>query len=184
MTQKAATLICTLALWASALTGAQDQTTEARAPTLGRLVGAYRYTGDAQSDEQRINEQIEGAIKNMNVLIRRKARSKLENVNSIIKVVRIATRGDEVTVVLDQLTVTAPTDGTKRSIKTPNGESAQAFFHVESASLIQEIEQTNATRRNTFRFDEAGRLVMRVQETSSRLSAPVQYELSYLAAGK
>lgn len=182
--RKTAIAVWTLALSLSAMTGAQEKAAEEQTPALSRLVGAYRYIGNLESDEQRINQQIEVAISNMSGFIRRKARSKLENVNSIVKVVRIATKDDDVTVVLDEFTVTAPTDGSKRPIKTPNGESAQAFFHVESATLIQEIEQTHATRKNTFRFDKEGKLVMKVQETSSRLGSPVQYNLTYAAATK
>jgi hypothetical protein len=182
--RKIAIAVWTLALSAGVMAGAQENASGEPVPALSRLIGAYRYIGNLQSDEQRISEQIEDAISNMNSFIRRKARSKLENVNSIVKAVRIASKGDDVTVVLDDFTVTAPTDGSKRPIKTPNGESAQAFFHVESASLIQEIEQTRATRKNTFRFDKAGKLVMKVQETSSRLNSPVQYDLIYASGTK
>jgi hypothetical protein len=178
--RKIAIAVWTLALSAGVMAGAQENASGEPVPALSRLIGAYRYIGNLQSDEQRISEQIEDAISNMNSFIR----SKLENVNSIVKAVRIASKGDDVTVVLDDFTVTAPTDGSKRPIKTPNGESAQAFFHVESASLIQEIEQTRATRKNTFRFDKAGKLVMKVQETSSRLGSPVQYDLIYTSATK
>jgi hypothetical protein len=128
--------------------------------------------------------EIETKISNMSGFVRRKARNKLENVNSIIQIVRIAAKDQDVTVVLDDFSVTAPTDGSKRPIKTPNGESAQAFFHLESASLVQEIEQTPASRKNTFRFDKGGKLVMKVEETGSRLGSPVRYDLTYAPASK
>lgn len=173
-----------LSLSSNGMTNAQEKASNEPVPSLARLSGAYRYIGSLEKDQQTINTQIESAIANMSGFMRKKARSKLEGVNSIVKTVRISSKDEDVTVVLDDFTVTAPTNGSKRAIKTPAGESAQAFFHLESASLVQEIEQTHATRTNTFRFDDAGKLVMKVQETSSRLGAPVRYELLYVLASK
>ena len=182
--RKTAIVVWALALSLSVIAGAQSKAADEQVPALSSLNGAYKYVGDRNKDVQTINEQIENAISNMIGFIKRKARSKLEGVNSIIQTVHISTKDQYVTVVLDDFTVTAPTDGSKRPIKTPNGESAQAFFHVESATLIQEIEQTHATRKNTFRFDKGGKLVMKVQETSSRLDSPVRYDLVYAPASK
>lgn len=147
-------------------------------PAVERLSGNYTYVGNRETDERTIDAQIEGAVDDMGGFIRKKARKKLEQVNSIPLRVRIHATEPSITVALDDFEVVAPTDGSKVAIKTPAGEAAQAFFHVGSASLVQEIEQPRATRTNTFHF-RGDKLVMAVKETSSRLNAPVTYELVY-----
>lgn len=173
-------VVWTLVVSSAAVAVSQDKESEHpnEAPTVERLAGTYTYAGTRKKDEQAIDAQIEGAVQSMGGFVRKKARSKLERVNSIPQRVRIGAEARNVTVGLDDFEVTAPTDGSKVAIKTPAGEAAQAFFHVGSASLVQELDQTHAMRKNTFRF-RGDKLVMAVQETSSRLDTPVKYELVY-----
>ncbi len=178
--RKTRIMVWALVLSSTAVAGSQDKEPSPSndVPTVERLAGTYSYAGNREKDEQTIDAQIESAIESMGGFIRKKARSKLEQVNSIPRRVRIGAAEKSVTVGLDDFEVTAPTDGSKVAIKTPAGEAAHAFFHVGSASLLQEIDQTRATRKNTFRF-RGDKLVMAVVETSSRLDGPVKYELVY-----
>lgn len=176
--RKTSIVVWAFVLASAAIAGSQDKEAPSKAPTLDRLAGSYTYAGTPAEDEQAIDAQIETAIQSMGGFVRKKARRKLEQVNSIPKLVRIGAKESDVTVGLDDFQVTAPTDGTKVPITTPAGEPAHVFFHLQSASLVQEIDQTRATRKNTFRF-RGEKLVMTVEETSSRLDAPVKYDLVY-----
>ena len=163
---------------------AQGETESAEVPSLEKLDGKYQYIGDQTKDTAMIQAQINAAVATMSSLIRNAARKKLEGSNDLVKSIEISTKGDVVTVALDDWVVDAPTNGSKRTVTTPAGESAQAWFEVASASLIQEIEQKTGTRKNTFHFTDSDTLVMTVQETSSRLSTPVEYDLRYSTVKK
>jgi len=167
--------------WAVA---AQGEIESAEVPTLEKLEGEYQYIGDQTKDSAMIEAQINAAVASMSGLIRNTARKKLEGSNDLVKSIEISTKGDVVTVALDDWVVDAPTDGSKKTVTTPAGESAQAWFEVASASLIQEIEQKSGTRKNTFHFTGSDTLFMTVLETSSRLSKPVEYDLRYSAVKK
>lgn len=173
------TALCLLSLlWVADSVVSQDAAKE-DVPLLSELVGKYEYTGNREKDQAAIAAQIEGAISSMSRLAQGIAKDKLTKANKIPGKLDISTKGTDVILSLDAWTVTAPTDGKTRAITTPLGDKGKASFHVKSATLIQEIETRQATRTNQFRFTKDGKLLMRTKESSSKLSAPVQYELLY-----
>ncbi len=171
--------LCLLSLlWIAHPVVSQDAAKE-DVPLLSELVGKYQYAGDREKDEAAIAAQIEAAISSMGRLARGIAKDKLTKANKIPTKLDVSTKGTDVILALDAWTVTAPTDGSKRPITTPLGDKGQASFHLQSATLIQEIETRQATRTNQFRFTKDGKLLMRTKEAGPKLPTPVQYELLY-----
>lgn len=181
-TAVATSILGLMSLWFAGSVVSQDTQHDASkedVPLLSELVGKYDYVGKRGKDEATISAQIEAAISDMGRLSQGIARDKLNKANRIPRVLKITTKGSDVVLSLDDWTVTAPTDGSKRAITTPLGDKANASFHVETATLIQDIETRKATRTNTFRFTKDGRLSMKVKEAGPKLPKPVEYQLLY-----
>lgn len=164
--------------------GSQDPTnTTLETPTVEKLVGTYTYAGNREKDSNAVGAQIDNATANMGSFIRRKAKKKLEAVNVLVKRIEIATKGTDIVVTLDDWTVSAPADGSRRSAPARGGGTAMVSFHTKKSELIEEIDGGKGRRENTFRFNSKGQLVFDVKETSKRLSAPVEYKLLYNRTG-
>ena len=165
--------------------GSQDTTSPTQeVPTLEKLVGTYTYAGNREEDSNAVGAQIDNATANMGSFIRRKAKKKLEAVNVLVKRLKIATKGNDIVVSLDDWTVSAPADGSKRSAPARGGGTAMVSFHVTKSQLVEEIDGGKGRRENTFRFNSKDQLILGVKETSKRLSAPVEYKLLYDRASK
>jgi hypothetical protein len=112
------------------------------------------------------------------------ARKRLEAVNKVVTRLRISSAQNNVTVGMNDYVVTAPLDGSTTDVKTPSGELAKTRFQLKTASLVQDIVQSKGRRKNTFRFNSEGNLVMQVDETSPRLASAVSYSLVFGREGQ
>ena len=93
--------------------------------------------------------------------------------------IEISSTRKNITVGMNDYVVTVPLDGGTAAVKTPAGETAQASFQPNTATLVQDVVQTKGRRENTFRFNSDGNLVMQVHETSPRLASAVSYSLVF-----
>ena len=109
----------------------------------------------------------------------KRARPALESSTRVPERLIITRQGGNLTFKADDHVVTVPENGTATSVLTPLGESAEASFDVKTATLQQTVAATGGRKMNEFRFDEVGKLVMKVRVTNSKLAAPVAFTLLY-----
>ncbi len=100
------------------VSGAVFLTTEAKSedlkvPTLDEMVGKYRYAGDRNKDESTILAKIKTATAEMNFLMIRIAKPRLEISTSFPKRMTISRSGGKAIFAMDDYVVTLPEDGTR-----------------------------------------------------------------------
>jgi len=167
-----------LLLSASSL-GTRARSDSSKAPALGQLAGTYSYVGNRNDDEAVIKAQSDAATAGMSRMELKRAAPRLESSTRIPERVVIAQRSGNIVFEMDDYVVTVPDNGGTATVTTPLGESADASFDLETATLLQSVAKTGGRKRNTFRFDETGKLVMQIRVTNSRLAAPVVFTLRY-----
>lgn len=163
---------------------AKDPTIEVEPPELKRLAGSYTLIGNQADAETVVKAAIETSVEAFGGLKKGVARKRLTAANKIVTRLKISSTGKNVTVGMNDYVVTAPLGGDSVTVKTPSGETSNASFKLETATLVQDLVQSKGRRENKFRFNSEGNLVMHVSETSSQLPTPVSYVLTYKRAGQ
>ncbi|MGB8223270.1 MAG: hypothetical protein WCF10_11850 [Polyangiales bacterium] len=159
--------------------GAQTLAEPDEVPTLAELAGSYKYVGDRASDEAAIKVKSNAATEDMGRMTLNRALPRLESSTRIPDRLSITAQGDEVTFKMDDHSIKVPKDGSSATATTPFGESADVSFDIKTAALLQAVAKTGARKTNTFRFNEAGQLVMQVRVTNSKLAVPVVFSVRY-----
>jgi hypothetical protein len=155
-----------------------------KVPALTELAGNYTYAGDRAKDEGAIKAKSDAATADMGRMVLKRARPALESSTRVPERLIITRQGGNLTFKADDHVVTVPENGTAARVLTPLGESAEASFDVKTATLQQTVTATGGRKTNAFRFDEAGKLVMKVRITNGRLAAPVAFTLLYARANQ
>jgi len=148
-------------------------------PTLDKLTGSYKYAGDRTKEEAAVKASSDTATAGMGRMTLKRALPRLQASTRIPESLTITLQGDQITFKMDDHSVTVPKDGSSASAKTAFGETADVSFDTKTATLRQSVAKTGGVKTNTFRFNEAGQLVMRVHVTNSKLAAPVTFSPHY-----
>ncbi|MGB5704999.1 MAG: hypothetical protein WBM48_19405 [Polyangiales bacterium] len=158
---------------------AQTRAEPAKVPTPSELAGDYAYAGQREKDEAAIKAKVDAATADMSRMVSKRAMPRLESTTQIPQKVMIAHQGSSVTFKMDDHVVTVPEQGGSVPVTTPLGETADASLDVKTATLLQSVAKTGGQKRNAFRFNAAGQLVMDVRITNSKLASPVTFSLVY-----
>lgn len=150
-----------------------------KVPTLAELAGSYTYAGNRSKDESAIEAKLDAATADMSRMVLKRAQPKLQSSTRVAGLFVVTPKDGKASFQADDHVVTVPDNGSSASVQTPAGETADASFDPKTATLRQTVAKTGGTKTNTFRFDEAGRLVMEVRVTNSRLAGPVEFTLLY-----
>ena len=176
-------LAITTALWAALAlpaTSVRGEATHSQVPSLAELVGDYHYVGNKVQDEAAIRAQVQAATADMGRFVLKRAMPRLEKSTSIPERIDLATRGSDVVITMGKYVVTVPKSGAKVNLKTPIGDTAASSFRASTATLSQVVEKIDSQKRNSFRFDDKGDLVMRVRiDNEKRFAVPVDFTLRY-----
>lgn len=148
-------------------------------PTLDELTGSYKYVGDRARDEAAVKASSDTATAGMGKMTLKRALPRLQASTRIPESLSITLQGDQVTFKMDDHSVQVPKDGSSATAKTAFGETADVTFDAKTATLRQSVAKTGGIKTNTFRFNEAGRLVMQVRVTNDKLAAPVTFAPHY-----
>lgn len=148
-------------------------------PVFGLLSGSYRYTGTPEQDHAKIQKSIEAAITSLGWLGRKIAEKRLANHKELPKSIAIARAGGDVSITMGKYDALAPIDGSERAVVGPNGRDAKLSYRLGNDRILQYFVFEHAMRKSTYRFNEAGQLVMSVVMTSEKLASPIEYELVY-----
>jgi hypothetical protein len=150
-----------------------------KVPTPTELVGSYTYAGDRAKDESAIAAKIAVATAEMNRMVAKRAKPKLESSARIPGQMNIASQAANLVFKMDDYVVTTPENGSSAKVTTPAGESADASFDSKTATLLQSVAKTGGAKAITFILNDAGQLLARVRITNDRLAGPVTYTLLY-----
>ena len=119
----------------------------------------------------------------MGRFVRKKALPRLKKSTRIPERLDLATQGSDVVIKMDSYVVRVPKSGAKVNLKTPIGDTAESSFRTRTATLLQDVKKTDSLKLNSFRFDDDGKLVMRVRiQNDKRLAAPLDFTLLYARA--
>lgn len=170
-------LLVAVALFAIEVPG---QARSAHVPSLAELAGDYHYVGNKAKDEAEIRAQVETATAGMSRFVRKRALPRLKTSTRIPERLDLATQGSDIVIKMGAYVVRVPKSGAKVNIKTPNGDTAESSFRTRTATLLQDVKKIDSQKLNSFRFDDKGQLVMRVQiQNQKRLAAPLDFTLLY-----
>ncbi|MCA9659803.1 MAG: hypothetical protein KC486_15780 [Myxococcales bacterium] len=149
-------------------------------PPQARLAGEYRYVGGA-AQKQRLADTIDQTVQQLNALIRNIGRRRLTESNQVRDAIKIAVDGDRVTTTfVPGGTVTATLDGPQVDWTTDTGGKVKVKMSIVKGRLVQDFKGEDGSRRNVFTVDSTGdKMTMSVTISSSRLTTPMKYALSY-----
>lgn len=164
----------------TALGGVSHSVAAAPAPSaVATLAGTYRYAGDWEQDEAKIQESIDAAVTSLGWLGRKIAASRLESHRKRPSRVVIAQAGEDLSITMDHFEAVAPLDGSKRDVIAPNGRESKLSYRMTDDTILQFFVAEHAKRESTYSLDDQGRLIMTVDMTSEKLASPIAYELTY-----
>ena len=153
-----------------------------KVPTLAELAGEYVYAGDRAKDESAVKAKSDAATANMSRMVLKRALPRLQSSTRIPQRLTIKQQDGKVTFKADDHVIVVPEDGSAVAVTTPLDESADAFFDLKTATLLQSVPSTGGQKRNVFRVDQNGQLEMQVRVTNDRLAAPVAFTVRYAPA--
>ena len=148
-------------------------------PAVAALAGTYRYVGNWEQDEVKIQASIDQAITSLGWLGRKIAANRLESHLKRPYRVVITQLGDDLSVTMDDYEAVAPLDGTKRDIVAPNGRDSTLAYRLTDDTILQFFAAEHAKRKSTYSLDEDAQLIMTVHMTSEKLASPIAYEFVY-----
>lgn len=139
----------------------------------------------AEQGSDNIGEAINGAIGDMNFVIRQVARGRLKKTNVPYRKISIAHSQDKITVTTDERdSVATPANGTPVKWKRGDGEVMQVSTEWENGKLEQTFRAEDGQRVNVYSLSGDGNiLTMNVVITSPKLPDPLSYTLVYHRAG-
>ena len=164
-----------LAIALTALAAAFPLPARAQSPA---LEGSYTLVAETAGE---INRAIEGAIRQMNFVIRPIARGRLRKTNIPYARLRVTVTPTEITTVVDRGNpVVTPSNGTIVKWRREDGETFDVSTSWQGEKLQQTFRAEDGQRENIYSLDPDGAtLSLAVTLTSPRLSAPVRYTLKY-----
>jgi hypothetical protein len=143
------------------------------------VFGRYTLDEPVSRVQTRIGRATDRSIADMNGLIRGLARMRLADYTPIVYNLRLAARGDAISISIDGHTLRCNADGSPRDVTTPTGDDAQLTCRLAGTRLTQSYVFDQGTRRHVFTLRPEGKLVMQVSMGSEQLPAPLSYAMRY-----
>jgi hypothetical protein len=143
-----------------------------------RFVGTYRFAG-GQSQRKALRAAIEEIVEALNVLIRGKAREKLQETNPIFESVVIERRAGRLVLAFGRLKNACKLDGSATQVDAIDGSKLTCRLSMENGALVQRLTGSRGGRDNTFTVDEHGKLRMKTRIHSKMLPKDLRYTLTY-----
>jgi hypothetical protein len=156
--------------------GAVDADTLSQAAA---FAGEYRFVG-GQKERDGVNAAIEVSLAEVNAVVRKLGRSRLQEANEIPTGIEITVEGEVLTIHQAGEAHGARVDGTKVKTKNKDGDKISVSHVLGSNKLTQRIVGDGGERSNRYKLSSDGkRLSMNVEISSEQLPVPVTYTLSY-----
>ena len=137
------------------------------------------FVSEEQSDAG-IQNAIEAATADMNVLTRSVARGRLKKTNPLYKRIVITRQVVMIGVSFDERRpIEMPVDGSVIKWTREDGEILAVSARAEDGRLVQTFKAEDGQRVNSFRAEDAERLTLEVEIASPRLSKSLTYTVRY-----
>jgi hypothetical protein len=129
----------------------------------------------------RIEQAVERAVAQANILVRSIARSRLLHDNRAFEQVRFELDGDRIMAKLGEAPpIVSPADGSAAMYKVPGGDRARVRQQVRGRTLVQHFRGRDGERTNRFVLSADGRhLDYQVEVKSKYLPEPLRYALRF-----
>lgn len=139
----------------------------------------------AEQGSDNIGEAINGAIGEMNFVVRQVARGRLKKTNVPYRKISIAHSPDKITVTTNERNaVVTPANGTPVKWEREDGEVMNVSTEWENGKLEQTFRAEDGQRVNVYSLSGDGNtLTMNVVITSPKLPDPLTYKLVYHRTG-
>lgn len=139
---------------------------------------------NGQAGRDVIEEAVDEATADMNVLIRGIARKRLLDANAVIEQFAFALDGDPlVASYAGGRIIAAPRSGKRIPWTDQYGERIQVSHDYANGKLVQKMVGSKGRRTNIYRFsDDEQTMRMSVEIVADQLPAPVRYRLKYRRA--
>ena len=143
----------------------------------------FAYAG-GQAGRDAIEQAVDEAIADMNVLIRGIARKRLLEANAVIEHFAFALEGDPVVAsYVGGRIIAAPRSGKSITWTDQYGEKIQVSHHYADGKLVQKMVGSKGRRTNIYRFsDDEQTMSMSVEIVAAQLPAAVRYRVTYRRA--
>ena len=134
-----------------------------------------------ETDSDNVNEVIEVAVGKLNFLTQDIARARLKKLNPAYRQVAISFSANEISVTTDnQPPLRTPANGAPVAWSGPGGGKVNASMRLAGGRLAQTFTSADGRRVNDYTLSPDGRtLIMKVTETSPRLSQTIKYKQVY-----
>jgi hypothetical protein len=147
-------------------------------PQTPSLQGTYTLDAAASDD---VDKAIDAAVKELSVLTRATARSRLRKINVSYKQISISYTEAEVSIATDQRQpLRTPVNGAPVDWTREDGEKLKVSTVWDSGKLKRTFKAEAGQRINTYIISADGKtLTMQVSVTSTHLPQPLTYKLVY-----
>ena len=147
-----------------------------------RFAGTYRYAGNAQEEEAR-RVAIDRAVEGMSVFIRSTARNRISATTQILGSYSFSFESGKIWVRPQSRPDMISGDNGEPADYVYNGKQSKLTQSLVGDRILQVFVSDDGRRENEYMLSQDGQVVMlKVTLTSSRLSVPVVYRLSYKKA--
>lgn len=148
------------------------------------LDGSYSFSG-GDSERRRLAHAMDASVAGLNVIARTVARHRLRSRVIVEPSLAYKRVGSDMEYTVGGQTVRTPLSGAPIAAVNPAGDSMKMRQWFEGKNLVQVFELEFGVRRNELALATSGsELTMKVEITSSQLSGPVRYQLTYRRQGK
>jgi hypothetical protein len=143
-----------------------------------RFVGSYRFAG-GQAQRTALREAIEELVEALNILVRGRARDKLQETNPVFDSVKITRSGDSLVLTFGTLKNACKLDGSPTKVEGIDGSELTCRLSMEKHALVQRLSGPRGGRDNTITVDEHGKLRIKTRIHSRLMPKDLHYELTY-----
>lgn len=145
----------------------------------GPLSGTWRYLGgDAERDQR--YAAVDRATAEMGVLTRGPARRQLRERTAPTPELTLRDEGDRVTITGGGHRIALRTDGSPTRAAGQTGEGTLQATRRNGQLVVTARGDSGGTRKTTYHLSDDGRqLILEVQMSGGRLSAPLHYRVTY-----
>ena len=142
------------------------------------FTGDWVLKKDAQEQTQRF-DAIERGIKDINGLIRGRARKMLREKTAPASNINITDKGERVTIARQKIKLTLPTDGSASRMQTENG-TATVRAQRKNGALVVVSQTSKGVQTTTYRLSEDRKsLTLDVSISSEKMKTPIRFRATY-----
>jgi hypothetical protein len=144
------------------------------------LTGVWTYSRDAKEKEQAQRyEAIDRATKDVNALMRGRARETLRAKTTPLSAIRLTDEGDRVTFSGQNRRVTFTTDGSSTRVNSERG-AATVRAQRQEGKLVVTSQAQNGVQTTVYSLSEDRmRLILDTSVSGGKLKQPVRYRTTY-----